>query len=123
MSVITMVRVAGGSKTNPDPKLELFKDGQLIPDEEGKLLIVGRSDVLPAVERGIAKAKQLFNVDLRPNGRNHWTSEPLAKPTKEAKPQVGKVQPIDKGKLKTKLQTRTELPSSAVARATPDMNA
>jgi hypothetical protein len=123
MSVITMKRIAGGSKTNPDPKLELFKDSQLIPDEEGKLLIVGRSDVLPAVERGIEKAKALFGVELRPDGRNRWTSEPAVKPVKQAKPKNEKVEPINKQQLKAKLQGRAVIPDSAAARSTPNQPA
>lgn len=118
--IVTMKRVAGGSKEHPDPTLQLFKDGVPVADSDLNLQISGRPDVKPAIERGIAKAKQLFNVELRPSGRNTWTSEPVAIPTKEAKPQVSKVEPINRKQLKDKLQSRTDIPASAAARMTPE---
>jgi hypothetical protein len=118
---IVLVRVAGGPKT--DPRLDLLKDGQLVPDPEGKLQIAGREDVLPAIQRGIAKARELFNVELHPAGRNTWNSEAVVKQTKPKVEKPKTVTPIDKQQLKQKLQGRAVIPDSAVARSTPDQSA
>ncbi len=88
----------------------------------------GRQARAKALQEAQGYCKTHFQTIPEHRGADRYTLTTEApikaeKPEKQSKPQAEKVSPIDKGKLKQKLQSRTELLSSAVARATPDQSA